>query len=42
MTALTSSWEGSGALLSNGDYYNWGYNAAGQLGNSSTTTVRCR
>ena len=37
VTALTSSWEGSGALLRNGDYYNWGYNAAGQLGNSSTT-----
>lgn len=37
LTALTSSWEGSGVLLSNGDYYNWGYNAAGQLGNGSTT-----
>jgi alpha-tubulin suppressor-like RCC1 family protein len=37
VTALTSSWEGSGALLANGDYYNWGYNAAGQLGNNSTT-----
>jgi len=36
VTALTSSWEGSGALLSNGSYYNWGYNAAGQLGNGST------
>jgi alpha-tubulin suppressor-like RCC1 family protein len=36
VTALTSSWEGSGALLSNGEYYNWGYNAAGQLGNGST------
>ena len=36
VTALTSSWEGSGALFANGDYYNWGYNAAGQLGNSST------
>jgi alpha-tubulin suppressor-like RCC1 family protein len=36
VTALTSSWEGSGALLSSGDYYNWGYNAAGQLGNGST------
>jgi alpha-tubulin suppressor-like RCC1 family protein len=36
VTALTSSWEGSGALLSNGAYYNWGYNAAGQLGNGST------
>lgn len=32
---LTSSWEGSGALFSNGSYYNWGYNAAGQLGNGS-------
>ncbi len=36
VTALTSSWEGSGALLANGDYYNWGYNASGQLGNGST------
>jgi alpha-tubulin suppressor-like RCC1 family protein len=36
VTALTSSWQGSGALLGNGDYYNWGYNAAGQLGNGTT------
>jgi alpha-tubulin suppressor-like RCC1 family protein len=35
VTALTSSWEGSGAVLSNGAYYDWGYNAAGQLGNGS-------
>jgi alpha-tubulin suppressor-like RCC1 family protein len=34
-TALTSSWEGSGALFANGNYYNWGYNAAGQLGNGT-------
>ena len=36
VTALTSSWEGSGVLLANGDYYDWGYNAAGQLGDGST------
>jgi len=34
--ALTSSWGGGGALLSNGAYYDWGYNVAGQLGNGST------
>lgn len=36
VTALTSSWQGSGALLSNGAYYDWGYNAAGQLGDGGT------
>jgi alpha-tubulin suppressor-like RCC1 family protein len=36
VTALTSSWEGSGALLSTGAYYDWGYNAAGQLGDGGT------
>ncbi len=33
---LTSSWMGSGALMSNGEYYDWGYNASGQLGNGTT------
>jgi alpha-tubulin suppressor-like RCC1 family protein len=38
VTTLTSSWNGSGALLRNGAYYDWGYNAAGQLGTGSTTS----
>jgi alpha-tubulin suppressor-like RCC1 family protein len=38
VTALTSSWNGSGALLSSGAYYDWGYNAAGQLGDASTAS----
>jgi len=37
VTSLTSSWEGSGALLGNGTYYDWGYNSSGQLGNGSRT-----
>lgn len=37
VAALTSSWEGSGALFGDGTYYNWGYNAAGQLGDGTTT-----
>jgi alpha-tubulin suppressor-like RCC1 family protein len=36
VTALTSSWEGSGALLGDGTYYDWGFNSAGQLGDGST------
>jgi alpha-tubulin suppressor-like RCC1 family protein len=33
---LTSSWGGSGALMADGSYYDWGYNQAGQLGDRST------
>ena len=36
VTDLTSSSGRGGALFSNGAYYNWGYNAAGQLGNGTT------
>jgi alpha-tubulin suppressor-like RCC1 family protein len=35
--ALTSSWGGSGALMSSSQYYNWGYNRSGQLGNGTAT-----
>jgi alpha-tubulin suppressor-like RCC1 family protein len=34
---LVTSWENSGALLANGSFYDWGYNAADQLGNGTTT-----
>src|SRR5262249_30537366 len=30
---LVASFANSGALLSDGEYFNWGYNANGQLGN---------
>ena len=33
---LVSAWGNSGALLTDGTYYNWGYNAQGQLGQGST------
>ena len=36
VVALTSSWEGSGVLFGNGAYYDWGYNAGGQLGDGTT------
>ena len=34
--ALVSAWADSGALLADGTYYNWGYNAQGQLGQGMT------
>ncbi len=37
VTALTSSYQDSGALLSDGSYWNWGLNNYGQLGNGKTT-----
>jgi alpha-tubulin suppressor-like RCC1 family protein len=32
---LVASWQNTGALLANGAYYDWGYNAAGQLGDGT-------
>jgi hypothetical protein len=34
---LVTSWEDSGVLLADGSFYDWGYNAADQLGNGTTT-----
>lgn len=34
--ALTSSWGGSGVLMRDGRYYDWGYDQAGQLGDGTT------
>lgn len=36
IASLTSSWKGSGALMADGRYYDWGYGRAGQLGNGTT------
>jgi alpha-tubulin suppressor-like RCC1 family protein len=35
--AFVSSWQGSGALMADGTYYDWGYGADGQLGDGRTT-----
>jgi len=44
VTTLVSSWQGSGALMASGDYYDWGYGVDGQLGDgrmaSSPVPVR--
>jgi alpha-tubulin suppressor-like RCC1 family protein len=34
--SLVSSWQGSGALLANGSYYDWGFNKEGQMGDGTT------
>lgn len=34
--SLTASWGNTGALLSDGEYYDWGMNGEGQLGTGST------
>ena len=39
VTTLVAGWGNTGALLSNGDYYDWGYNNGGQVGNGNTTSV---
>jgi alpha-tubulin suppressor-like RCC1 family protein len=35
VTTLVSAYDNAGALLADGTYYDWGYDAAGQLGNST-------
>jgi alpha-tubulin suppressor-like RCC1 family protein len=39
VTTLVAAWGNTGALLSDGDYYDWGYNAGGQVGNETTTSA---
>jgi alpha-tubulin suppressor-like RCC1 family protein len=36
VVALTSSWGDAGAVTADGDYYDWGYNAGGQVGDGTT------
>jgi alpha-tubulin suppressor-like RCC1 family protein len=35
VATLVAAWGNTGALLSNGDYYDWGYDGAGQVGNGT-------
>ncbi|MGH2909568.1 MAG: RCC1 domain-containing protein, partial [Solirubrobacteraceae bacterium] len=37
VVALTAGYGGTGALMANGAYYDWGLNSAGQLGDGTTT-----
>jgi alpha-tubulin suppressor-like RCC1 family protein len=38
VTSLVASWSNTGAVLSDGQYFDWGYNAAGQLGDGNFGT----
>jgi alpha-tubulin suppressor-like RCC1 family protein len=35
VASLVASWQDTGAVLSDGEYFDWGYNAAGQLGDGT-------
>jgi alpha-tubulin suppressor-like RCC1 family protein len=37
VVALESSWGNAGVLMGNGDYYDWGYNRSGQVGDGART-----
>jgi len=39
VTTLVASWGDTGALLSTGAYYDWGYNTDGEVGNGTDQTV---
>jgi alpha-tubulin suppressor-like RCC1 family protein len=39
VTTLIAAWGNTGAVLSNGAYYDWGYDADGQVGNGGSTSV---
>jgi alpha-tubulin suppressor-like RCC1 family protein len=40
VTSLVASWSDTGALLSDGRYYDWGYNRGGQVGNGGTAPAK--
>jgi alpha-tubulin suppressor-like RCC1 family protein len=42
VTQLYSAFNNDGALMSNGHYYDWGYNAAGQVGNGRAPGAAAR
>jgi len=42
VTQLYTAFNNDGALLANGHYYDWGYNASGQLGNGKAPVIAAR